>query len=85
MNHPLILYKVELRVCSISLKNFYFPAGVEQMPAISRVFFLSNTLESVLIPPAFGMSPTLGTDSQVATATKGPQLRNTKVHTYSIH
>ena len=39
------------------------------MPAISRAFFLPNTLESVIIPPVFGMSPTLGTDS------KAPSLR----------
>ena len=52
-----------LRVWSISLKNLYLPVGIGQIPAISRVFFLSNTLESVIIPPVFGMSPTLGPDS----------------------
>ena len=60
-----------VRVCSISLKNLYLPGSIEQIPAISRVFFLSNTLELVIIPPVFGMSPTYGTDSQACESAGG--------------
>ena len=60
---PRMACQAGLRVCSISLKNLYLPAGIGQILAISRVFFLSNTLKSVKNWPAFGMSPTLGTDS----------------------